>query len=57
MREGPLSLDISQQPLAKALGVSIQQVQNYENLVHGIGAVRLFNICKILNVPLPSMFP
>ena len=33
------------------------QVQNYEKGINGISAVRLFDICKILNVPLASMFP
>ena len=43
--------------LARALGVSFQQVQNYEKGANGNSAVRLFGICKILNVSLTSMFP
>ena len=39
------------------LGVSFQQVQNYEKGANGISAVRLFDFCKILNVSLVSMFP
>ena len=55
MREGRLSLNISQEMLAKALGISFQQIQNYEKGVNGVSAVRLFEICKILNVSLSFM--
>jgi transcriptional regulator with XRE-family HTH domain len=57
IRECRLSLHLSQELLARALGVSFQQVQNYEKGANGISAVRLFDICRILNVPLESMFP
>jgi transcriptional regulator with XRE-family HTH domain len=56
MREGRLSRNISQEGLAKALGISFQQIQNYEKGVNGVSAVRLFEICKILNVSLSFMF-
>jgi transcriptional regulator with XRE-family HTH domain len=57
IRECRLSLHLSQELLARALGVSFQQVQNYEKGINGISAVRLFDFCRILNVPLESMFP
>lgn len=57
IRECRLSLHLSQELLARALGVSFQQVQNYEKGTNGISAVRLFDICRILNIPLVSMFP
>lgn len=57
IREGRLSLNLSQEQLARALGVSFQQIQNYEKGANGVSAVRLFDICKILNVSLASMFP
>jgi transcriptional regulator with XRE-family HTH domain len=57
IRECRLSLHLTQEQLARALGVSFQQVQNYEKGASGITAVRLFSICKILNVSLTSMFP
>jgi transcriptional regulator with XRE-family HTH domain len=57
MREIRLSLKMSQEHIAKALGVSFQQIQNYEKGANGVSAVRLFEICKVLNVSLSSMFP
>ena len=57
IRKGRLLLNLSQEQLARALGVSFQQIQNYEKGVNGVSAVRLFDICKILNVSLASMFP
>jgi transcriptional regulator with XRE-family HTH domain len=52
-----LSLHLTQEQLATELGVSFQQVQNYEKGANGISAARLFDICKILNTSLASMFP
>ena len=57
IRECRLSLHLTQEQLARALGVSFQQVQNYEKGANGISAVGLFGICKSLNVSLTSMFP
>jgi transcriptional regulator with XRE-family HTH domain len=57
IREGRVALNLSQEQLAGALGVSFQQIQNYERGANGVSAVRLFDICRILNVPLASMFP
>ena len=57
MREERLHLNTTQERLAKALGISFQQIQNYEKGANGLSAVRLFDICKILNVSLSSMFP
>ena len=57
IREGRVALGLSQEQLARALGVSFQQIQNYEKGANGVSAVRLFDICKILNVSLASMFP
>jgi len=38
------------------LGVSFQQVQKYEKGVNRVSASRLFEICRVLNVSLASMF-
>jgi DNA-binding transcriptional regulator YiaG len=57
IREGRVALNLSQEQLARALGISFQQIQNYERGANGVSAVRLFDICRILNVSLASMFP
>jgi transcriptional regulator with XRE-family HTH domain len=57
IREHRISHNLTQEQLATALGVSFQQVQNYEKGINGISAVRLFDICRILNVSLAAMFP
>jgi len=57
IRERRLKLDLSQEQLAKALSVSQQQIQNYEKGVNEIAAVRLFEICRVLKLPLSTMFP
>jgi transcriptional regulator with XRE-family HTH domain len=57
IRERRLLLQLTQEQLAGALGVSFQQVQNYEKGTNGISAVRLFDICNFLNVSLAAMFP
>jgi transcriptional regulator with XRE-family HTH domain len=57
IRDCRLALGLTQDLLAKALGVSFQQVQNYEKGANGISAVRLFEVCGIFNVSLASMFP
>jgi transcriptional regulator with XRE-family HTH domain len=38
------------------LGVTFQQIQKYERGVNRVSAARLFDICKVLNVSLSSMF-
>lgn len=57
IRQARFDLEITQEELAKVLGISFQQIQKYENGANGISAVRLFDICEFLNVPLQSMFP
>ena len=48
-------LSLSQEKLGEALGVTFQQVQKYEKGTNRIGASRLQQIAKILEVP-PSFF-
>ena len=47
---------MSQTELANNLGVTFQQVQKYEKGVNRIGASRLFQISKILDVPVQFFF-
>jgi transcriptional regulator with XRE-family HTH domain len=56
VRERRLTLNMSQDQLGKELGISFQQVQKYEKGVNRVSASRLFEICKVLNVSLASMF-
>jgi transcriptional regulator with XRE-family HTH domain len=56
MRERRLALNLSQAGLGKMLGVSFQQVQKYEGGKNRVSAARLFEICRILNLSLSSMF-
>ena len=56
MRERRLALKMTQEDLGKALGVSFQQIQKYEKGVNRVSASRLYEICKVLNVSLSSMF-
>ena len=48
-------LNMSQEKLGEALGITFQQVQKYEKGVNRISASRLQRISQILNVP-PSFF-
>jgi transcriptional regulator with XRE-family HTH domain len=56
MRERRLALNMSQHELGRALGVSFQQIQKYERGRNRVSAARLFDICKVFNVSLSSMF-
>ena len=47
---------MSQAELGKALGVTFQQIQKYENGKNRVGASRLQNISNILNVPVAFFF-
>jgi transcriptional regulator with XRE-family HTH domain len=46
----------SQETLGQRMGVTFQQVQKYENGVNRIGAGRLFELSKILEVSVPYFF-
>jgi transcriptional regulator with XRE-family HTH domain len=56
MRERRRELNMSQQELAKEIGVAFQQVQKYENGTNRISAVRLFVLSHVLNVPVSYFF-
>jgi len=50
IRQRRLSLGMSQEKLAKPLGLTFQQVQKYEKGSNRIGASRLFKIAGLLEV-------
>ncbi len=49
-------LGMSQEKLGRALGLTFQQIQKYERGVNRIGAGRLFNLSRILDVPVSFFF-
>jgi DNA-binding XRE family transcriptional regulator len=51
-----LRLGMSQAELADALGVTCQQVAQYENGTEGMGAARLYHVAHALQVPLIFFF-
>src|ERR1700686_4003820 len=51
-----LMLDMSQEKLGSALGLTFQQVQKYEKGTNRIGASRLQHISNILQVPAAFFF-
>ncbi len=49
-------LGLTLQTLAKAVGVTYQQLQKYESAVNRVGASRLFNLSRVLGVPISYFF-
>jgi transcriptional regulator with XRE-family HTH domain len=49
-------LGMSQERLGESMGLTFQQVQKYEKGVNRIGASRLFQIARILDVPVQFFF-
>lgn len=56
MRQRRNYLNMSQERLADALGLTFQQVQKYERGTNRIGASRLFDLSRILDVPISFFF-
>lgn len=51
-----MTINMSQEKLGQALGLTFQQVQKYEKGLNRIGAGRLFRIGLILSVPVSYFF-
>lgn len=51
-----LMLDMSQTDIARAVGLTFQQVQKYEKGTNRVSASRLQQFSKILEVPIPFFF-
>jgi transcriptional regulator with XRE-family HTH domain len=49
-------LGVSQKQLARALGITYQQVQKYEHAINRISAGVLYEISKLLSVPVGYFF-
>ena len=56
LREARLVCGLSQGALGKKLGVAFQQVQKYESGANRIGGSRLWDISRILQVPVSNFF-
>ena len=55
LRQRRTFVGMTQEQLGAALGITFQQIQKYERGANRIGASRLFDICRILDVP-PQFF-
>src|SRR3546814_9395586 len=51
-----LSMGFSQETLARALGITFQQIQKYERGTNRIFASRLFHLARVLRVPIAYFF-
>ncbi len=49
-------LGMSQEKLGRAIGLTFQQIQKYERGVNRVGASRLFNLGRALDVPVSFFF-
>lgn len=49
-------LGMSQEKLAERLGLTFQQIQKYEKGINRIGASRLFDLAKVLSVPVQFFY-
>eukprot|EP01035_Chromulina_nebulosa_P063261 gene63261-86543_t len=49
-------MGLSQERLGEALGLTFQQVQKYERGVNRVGASRLFDLSRVLDVPISFFF-
>ena len=51
-----MMLSMSQEKLGESLGITFQQIQKYEKGTNRIGASRLQNIARVLQVPVAFFF-
>jgi transcriptional regulator with XRE-family HTH domain len=56
IRTRRLLIGMNQETLARALGLTFQQVQKYEGGANRVSASRLSQIAEILNVPISHFF-
>lgn len=47
---------LTQEDLAKYLGITFQQIQKYENAINGLDAVKIYKLSKFFCVPLDFFF-
>ncbi|MBX9635255.1 MAG: helix-turn-helix domain-containing protein [Magnetospirillum sp.] len=56
IRQRRTVLGMSQEKLAEAMGLTFQQVQKYEKGNNRVGASRLFDLSRVLDVPIAYFF-
>ncbi len=56
LRQRRTLLGMNQTKLGEAIGVTFQQVQKYENGANRISASRLFDLSRVLDVPIQFFF-
>ncbi len=56
LRQARLSRGLSQDLLGKRLGITYQQIQKYESGSNRIGGSRLWDMCRLLDVPVGYFF-
>ncbi|MFZ4126160.1 MAG: helix-turn-helix domain-containing protein [Rickettsiales bacterium] len=49
-------MGLSQESIGKSIGVTFQQIQKYERGINRMGASRLYDFAKTLNVPVSYFF-
>lgn len=49
-------MGLSQESIGKAIGVTFQQIQKYERGINRMGASRLYDFAKTLNIPVSYFF-
>jgi len=49
-------MNLTQEKLGESLGVTFQQVQKYERGTNRVGASRLWNISRVLDVPISFFY-
>jgi len=56
IRQRRTLLGMKQEKLAEAIGLSFQQLQKYEHGRNRVGASRLFDLARVLDVPISHFF-
>src|SRR3954453_22762417 len=56
MRERRIMLGLTQQQLAEMIGVTYQQAHKYERGINRVSAGRLFEVARVLSVPVAYLF-
>ena len=51
-----LALGLTQTKVAKAINVTFQQIQKYENAINCLDSVKLYKLSKFFGVPLDFFF-